>query len=50
MGGRALPLWTLHYTQAQVADYWDSAWYLDAAPSGWEPAESNVDTQDLPEH
>lgn len=47
---KAVTILTLHYTQAQMADYWDSAWYLDAMPSYWEPAESDVDTQGLSEH
>ncbi|MGZ8338614.1 MAG: hypothetical protein ACXWU9_03460 [Telluria sp.] len=47
---KAVTILTLHHTQAQMADYWDSAWYLDAVPSYWEPAESNVDGHELSEH
>lgn len=47
---KAVAILTLRNTSHQMADYWDSAWYLDAVPSYWEPAESNVDPQGLPEH
>lgn len=48
---KAVTILTLHHTQAQMADYWDNnAWYLDAVPSYWEPAESNLDAHGLSEH
>lgn len=33
-----------------MGNYWNSSWYLDAVPSYWEPAESNLDGDGLSEH
>lgn len=47
---KAVAILTLRATAAQMADYWDSPWYLDAMPAYWEPAESSGDTHELSEH
>lgn len=47
---KAVAILTLRNNQAQMADYWNSDWYLDAVPEYWEPAASNLAQHELSEH